>query len=128
MFTGSIADAYDKYLVPLIFEPYALDLAERADALEPDTMLEVAAGSGVVTRAVAPVLRAGVRYVATDLNKPMLDRAASRQPNPGSIEWQPADALDLPFPDETFDLVLCQFGVMFFPDRAKAYSEARRVL
>ena len=128
LFTGSIATVYDRYLVPLIFERYARDMAERAASIAPDSILEIASGSGVVTRAVAEVLSFDARYVATDLNPPMLERAAKTQPDPERIEWQPADALHLPFGDETFDLALCQFGVMFFPDRIRAYSEARRVL
>lgn len=128
VFTGSIAEVYDTHLVPLIFEQYAADLARRVSAIGPGTALEIAAGSGVVTRAVAPVLGAGRRYVVTDLNAPMLERAASMQPHAELIEWKPADALDLPFDDDSFDLVICQFGVMFFPDRFKAYVEARRVL
>lgn len=128
VFDGSIPEIYDRYLVPLIFEQYADDLARRTAAVAPDAVLEVAAGSGVVTRAAAAVLDSAVRYVASDLNAPMLDRAASMQPDPDRIEWQPADAGALPFDDETFDLVLCQFGVMFLPDRIGAYAEARRVL
>jgi ubiquinone/menaquinone biosynthesis C-methylase UbiE len=128
VFAGSIPDVYDEYLVPLIFEQYAQDLAERTVAVNPGAVLEVAAGSGVVTRAVAPVLGPQTRYVVTDLNQPMLERAASMQHDPAQIEWRPADAADLPFVDNTFDLVLCQFGVMFFPDRLKAYAEAHRVL
>jgi ubiquinone/menaquinone biosynthesis C-methylase UbiE len=128
VFTGSMADVYDTHLVPLIFERYAADLADRTAALGPDAVLEIAAGSGVVTRAVAPVLASGVRYVASDLNPPMLDRAAAMQPLPELIEWQPADAVDLPFADDTFDVVLCQFGAMFFADRIGAHAEARRVL
>jgi ubiquinone/menaquinone biosynthesis C-methylase UbiE len=128
VFTGSIPENYDRYLVPLIFEPYAADLARRVAALEPNTVLETAAGSGVVVRAVAPVLSPAARYIATDLNQPMLDYAASRQPADDRISWRQADALVLPFADGSFDLVLCQFGAMFFPDRAAAYREARRVL
>lgn len=128
VFAGSIPHVYDEYLVPLIFEQYALDLAARTVAIEPHSVLEIAAGSGVVTRAVASVLGAQARYVATDLNLPMLERAASMQQEPARIEWRPADAADLPFADDTFDLILCQFGAMFFPDRVKAYAEARRVL
>lgn len=76
-FTDSIAEVYDTHLVPLTFEQYAADLAHRTASIAPDAVLEIAAGSGVVTRAVAPVLGLGARYVATDLNPPMLDRAAS---------------------------------------------------
>jgi len=128
VFAGSIPDVYDDYLVPLIFEQYAQDLAARTAVLNPGAVLEVAAGSGVVSRAVAPLLSPEARHVVTDLNAPMLERAAAMQHNPAQIEWQPADALDLPFADDTFDLVLCQFGAMFFPDRVRAYAEAGRVL
>ena len=127
-FTGSIPEIYDSHLVPLIFEQYAADLAVRTASLKPDAVLEIAAGSGVVARAVAPELVAGTRHVVSDLNAPMLGRAASVQPQPGPIEWLPADALDLPLENDTFDLVLCQFGCMFFPDRIASYREARRVL
>jgi ubiquinone/menaquinone biosynthesis C-methylase UbiE len=128
VFTGSIAEVYDSHLVPLIFDPYAADLARRTAAIDPDAVLEIAAGSGVVARAVAPVLKSGARHVVTDLNPPMLERAASMQPHPERIEWKPADAIELPFDDDSFDVVLCQFGAMFFPDRVKAYGEVRRVL
>ena len=128
VFTGSIPDIYDEYLVPLIFEPYATDLAKRIASNDPQAVLETAAGSGVVTRALAPLLSAGARYVVTDLNQPMLDRAAEVQGNDKRIEWLAADALSLPFEDSIFDVVCCQFGVMFFPDRAAGYAEARRVL
>ena len=127
-FTGSIPEFYDTYLVPLIFEAYANDLAERVVAAAPSTVLELAAGSGVVPRALAQRLEAGVRYLATDLNQPMLDHAATIQPDDYPVEWQQADALNLPFDDGSFDAVICQFGVMFFPDRARGYEEACRVL
>ena len=127
-FTGSIPEIYDTYLVPLIFEQYAADLAQRTASINPRSVLEIASGSGVVTRAVAPVLQSGVRHVVSDLNPPMLDRAAATQPKPDLIEWLPADASDLPLDDDSFDLVLCQFGCMFFPDRIRSYREAWRVL
>ena len=128
LFSGSIPENYDRYMVPLIFAPYAADLSERAAALSPGAMLEVAAGTGVVTRALAPMLSAGARYVVTDLNQPMLDYAASRQAPDARITWRQADALTLPFADAAFDLVVCQFGAMFFPDRPAAYRETKRVL
>ena len=128
VFAGSVPDVYDEYLVPLIFEAYAADLARRATSNEPRTVLETAAGSGVVTRALAPLLADGARYVVTDLNQPMLDRAAKMQGDDHRIEWQAADALALPYEDDSFDVVCCQFGVMFFPDRVAGYAEARRVL
>jgi ubiquinone/menaquinone biosynthesis C-methylase UbiE len=90
--------------------------------------LETAAGSGVVARALAPRLPPGASYIVTDLNQPMLDYAASRQAPDSRITWRQADALALPFEDVAFDLVCCQFGAMFFPDRISAYREAKRVL
>lgn len=128
VFAGSIPEIYDSYLVPLIFESYAADLADRVAALKPRSILETAAGSGVVTRALAPALAADARYVVTDLNQPMLDRAAKRQPPDARIEWKQADALTLPFREQSFDVACCQFGAMFFPDRVRGYAEARRVL
>lgn len=128
VFAGSIPENYDRYMVPLIFAGYARDLAQRAAALSPKAVLETAAGSGAVTRALAPNLASDARYVVTDFNQPMLDYAATRQNFDDRISWRQADAQALPFEDATFDLVCCQFGVMFFPDRPSAYREARRVL
>ena len=127
-FAGSIPDLYDACLVPLLFEPYASDLARRAVRTEPARVLETAAGTGVVARALAPLLNQRAQYVVSDLNQPMLDRAASRQDPDRRIVWRQADALNLPFEDNSFDTVLCQFGAMFFPDRIAGYREARRVL
>jgi SAM-dependent methyltransferase len=126
-FAGSIPEFYETFLVPLIFQPYATDLAARLAAKHPASVLEIAAGTGVVTRAMAAALPETVSIIATDLNQPMLDCAASHG-NARAVQWRQADAMNLPFEDESFDAVVCQFGVMFFPDRAKAYAEARRVL
>ena len=126
-FTGSIPTIYEEYLVPLIFEPYAADLAKRLASRPVTRVLEIAAGTGVVTRALASALPERVSIVATDLNQAMLDHASTleiAQP----VEWRRADAMQLPFSDDAFDAVVCQFGVMFFPDKTKAFSEARRVL
>lgn len=128
VFTGSIPAFYDTLMVPLIFEVYASAMAERVAAATPRTVLETAAGSGVVTRALAPRLGADTCYVVSDLNRPMLDYAATRQGPDARIGWWQADALKLPFDDATFDVVCCQFGAMFFPDRVAGYAEARRVL
>jgi ubiquinone/menaquinone biosynthesis C-methylase UbiE len=128
LFAGSIPEIYDRLLVPLIFESYARDLAERLATLNPQDVLEIAAGTGALTRVIASRLEAPTRITATDLNQPMLDYAAARQPRDGRIAWRQADALALPFADQTFDVVACQFGVMFFPDRVQGYREARRVL
>ena len=126
-FAGSIPELYDTQVVPLIFEPYAADLAPRVAALAPARVLETAAGTGVVTRALARALDASAEIVATDLNPPMLARAAAVG-TARPVQWQPADATRLPFDDASFDVVVCQFGVMFFPDKARAFAEARRVL
>ena len=127
VFAGSIPRLYDTYLVPLIFEPYAADLVNRLRARPLSRLLEIAAGTGVVTRALASALPESATIVATDLNQAMLDQASAVGPK-RAVEWRQADAMQLPFPDATFDAVACQFGVMFFPDKAKAFSEARRVL
>src|SRR5947207_10396186 len=117
LFAGSIPEIYDRLLVPLLFEPYARDLAESMARLEPRNVLETAAGTGVLTRAMASRLPADARIVATDLNQPMLDRATALSSGDSRIEWRQADALALPFVDQSFDAVACQFGAMFFPDK-----------
>ena len=126
LFAGSIPALYHDHLGPLLFEPYARDLAARAAALRPARILETAAGTGIVTEAL---LRAfpEAEIVATDLNQAMLDVAAGRIASP-RVEFRQADAQALPFADASFDAVVCQFGVMFFPDRIGAYKEARRML
>lgn len=126
-FHGTIADVYDRLLVPLLFEFYAADLASRVAMLEVRDVLETAAGTGVLTRQLAAALVDDTRIVATDLNKPMLDLGKARCPD-SRIQWRCADALELPFEPECFDAVVCQFGVMFFPDKARAFREVLRVL
>jgi ubiquinone/menaquinone biosynthesis C-methylase UbiE len=126
VFSGSIPDVYDQFLVPLIFEPYAADLARRLASFDPKQVLETAAGTGVLTRAIAGRLPEA-DIVATDLNQPMLDRAATRVRH-ARLAWRQADALALPFDERSFDAVVCQFGVMFFPDKVAGFKEARRVL
>ncbi len=128
VFAGSIPENYDRFMVPLIFAPYAEDMAHRATARAPGAVLEIAAGTGVLTRALAPRLAPEAHYAVTDLNQPMLDFAAWRQGADPRIRWQQADAMALPFDDGRFDVVCCQFGAMFFPDRVVAFGEARRVL
>lgn len=127
-FSGSIPENYDRHMVPMIFEPYAADLVRRVMQLSPRAVLEVAAGTGVVTRMLAPKLPPDATYFVTDLNPAMLDYARSRQPADSRLRWQQADAMTLPFEDAAFDVVCCQFGAMFFPDRPAAYRETRRVL
>jgi ubiquinone/menaquinone biosynthesis C-methylase UbiE len=126
-FEGSIPAIYDGILGALLFEPYAEDIAARVRAAAPDALLETAAGTGVVTRALARLLPPGVRIVATDLNEAMLKVAANHVGAP-PVTWQAADALKLPFKDAEFDAVVCQFGAMFFPDKVAGFREARRVL
>jgi SAM-dependent methyltransferase len=127
LFAGSIPGLYDTYLVPLIFEPYAVDLVDRLKSRPVSRVLEVACGTGVVTRLLADELPDDVEIVATDFNQPMLDYAKSAG-TMRDVAWKQADAMNLPFADSSFDAVVCQFGVMFFPDRPQAFSEARRVL
>jgi ubiquinone/menaquinone biosynthesis C-methylase UbiE len=128
LFAGSIPELYDRFFVPLIFAPYARDLAALVARVAPEDLLETAAGTGVLTRAIASRLPVHTRIVATDLNQPMLDHAAAKQPDHNRVTWRQADALALPFADRTFDVVVCQFGAMFFPDKVAGYKEARRVL
>ncbi|MGW4650407.1 class I SAM-dependent methyltransferase [Kitasatospora sp. NPDC004289] len=120
----SMPEAYERYLVPVVFRPFAEDLAARAAALRPRRVLELAAGTGVLTSALLAALPTA-EVTATDLNEAMVTYGSARAP--GAV-WQQADAQHLPFPDGAFDLVVCQFGVMFFPDRVAAYREIRRVL
>ena len=126
-FAGSIPRLYETLMVPLIFEPYAEHLATRLAAMAPKRVLEIAAGTGVVTRRMAALLPDSTTIVATDLNQTMLDEAASVG-TARPVQWQQADAMQLPFADASFDAVVCQFGAMFFPNKAEAYAEARRVL
>jgi len=126
-FAGSIPRIYDAYMVPMVFAPYAQDITQRLQAIPARRVLEIAAGTGVVTRSLASALPPDVAIVASDLNQAMLDHASSigtKRP----VLWRQADAMALPFDDASFDAVVCQFGVMFFPDRARGYAEVLRVL
>lgn len=126
-FKGTVPEMYDTLLVPMIFEAYTADLVERLRAAGPANVLELAAGTGVLSRAMASGLAPAISIVATDLAPPMLARAQAVGTS-RPVEWRTADALDLPFSDGSFDAVACQFGVMFLPDRPKAFGEAARVL
>lgn len=127
LFRGSIPQVYEQHLVPLIFQPYAADMADRVAQRRPSAVLEIAAGTGVVTRVLAKKLAPDVQIIATDLNEPMLAQAAATG-TARAVEWRQADAMQLPFGDGMFDLVVCQFGAMFFPQKSAAFSEVRRVL
>jgi SAM-dependent methyltransferase len=127
VFTGSIPALYDRHLGPMLFQPYAEDLAGRLADMTAGAVLETAAGTGIATQALATALPEAVAIVATDLSQAMLDHAATK-PGMARVTWQQADALALPFPDAAFEVVVCQFAAMFFPDRPAGYREARRVL
>lgn len=124
---GKLAEFYDRYLVPLSFAPYAETVAARVKELLPRRILETAAGSGVVTEAMARILPSEATITATDLNQAMIQRGKVR-PGMERVEWQLADAMKLPFLDGAFDLIVCQFGVMFFPDKRASFNECFRVL
>ena len=127
-FDGSVPEHYDRGLGPIIFEGFAAEIAERVAAVGATNVLETAAGTGIVTRKLRDRLPAGAQLTATDLNAPMLEIARARFLPGERVTFQPADALALPFPDGAFDTAVCQFGVMFFPDKDKGYREVRRVL
>lgn len=127
-FTGDIPQHYDTGLGPILFADYARDIASRAAALKPSSVLELAAGTGIVSRALRDALPRETSLLVTDLNAPMLEIARAKfQPGEG-VELRPADAMALPFQDARFDQIVCQFGVMFFPGKVEAFTEARRVL
>lgn len=128
LFAGNIPETYERLLVPLLFEPYANDMADRVARIRSRDILEIAAGTGALTRAMADRLPADARIVASDLNPPMLERAQASLANDPRMTWRQADALALPFDAAAFDVVACQFGVMFYPDKVQGHREARRVL
>lgn len=127
-FVGSIPEQYDRGLGPMIFVDTAADLAARTAAGNPARVLEIAAGTGIVTRALRDALPAATRLTATDINPPMLAVAAGKFTTHEDVTLQPADAMALPFEDASFDAVVCQCAVMFFPDKGKSFSEVFRVL
>lgn len=127
-FTGSVPHYYEKGLVPVIFADYAREMAARAAKLKPGKVLELAAGTGVVTRMLRDELSPGCEITASDLNVPMLEIAKTKFTSDEAVSFQAIDAMDISLPDKSMDLVLCQFGVMFFPDKIASYKEARRVL
>src|SRR2546423_1123054 len=114
-FVGSIPENYDRYLGPMLFAPYALDFAQRLNLPENSCLLELACGTGIVTQRLREALPNSVKITATDLNLAMLDYARHQFVEEENLEWQQADAINLPFADNTFHTVACQFGWMFFP-------------
>jgi ubiquinone/menaquinone biosynthesis C-methylase UbiE len=127
-FGGAIPENYDRYLGPVLFEPYAHDLAGRLPKQGLKNVLEVACGTGIVTRRLRDALPRETSFIATDLNSAMLNFAARKFQTGENVKWQEADASALPFPDQSFDAVVSQFGLMFVPDKDRAQAEAFRVL
>lgn len=127
-FTGNIPENYDRALGPVMFAGYAADIARRVASSSPSRVLETAAGTGIVTRQLRDQLPAHADLLATDLNPPMLDVARGRFAPNEAVSFQQADGIALPFPDASFDTVVCQFGVVFYSDKDKAYREVHRVL
>ena len=127
-FAGTIPAAYDRFLGPVLFQTYAEDLAGRLKLDTKAAVLELACGTGILTRILRDRLPATTRLVATDLNEPMIQNAAQKFREDEAVEWRQADASSLLFDDQSFDAVVCQFGLMFVPDKALAASEAHRVL
>lgn len=127
-FVGSIPENYDNGLGPHIFEPYADDLAHRIGTINPASVLELAAGTGIVSRQIRDALPQTASLVVTDLNPPMLEVARAKFAGEEAVSFEAVDATQLPYPDNSFDLIACQFGVMFFPDKARHFSESLRVL
>lgn len=126
-FAGSIPELYERFIVPLIMAPYARDLAKRVHARPGDRVLELACGTGALTREVVLQLPPTATLTATDLNEPML-AAARKTTESAHVHWQTANLLALPFDAASFDIVVCEFGIMFLPDKAAAAREVRRVL
>lgn len=127
-FSGSIPQMYDRYLGPVLFEPYAADLVRRVAAHAAGPVLEMACGTGIVTRQLRAHLAPEVAMVASDLSQPMLDYAQTKLATLKNVDWRQADIAALPFPDASFAAVVCQFGLMFVPDKQAAFREVRRVL
>src|SRR5688572_9706388 len=127
-FVGSIPENYDRYLGPIFFDNYASDLVARLPKSGLMSVLEVACGTGIVTRKLRDSLPVNARLVATDLNQAMIDWARAKFRQDEAVEWRQADATNLPFQNESFDLVVCQFGLMFFPNKKVGIEEAYRVL
>ena len=127
-FSGDIPLNYDRGMGPIIFAGYAADMTQRAAGMSPSRVLETAAGSGIVTRALRDALPSQAHLTATDLNPGMLAIAREKFRTGDAVAFQQADASALPFPDASFDTMICQFGMMFFPDKDQGYQEAHRVL
>lgn len=127
-FVGSIPEYYDRGLASNVFDDFARDLVRRVDTFGAASVLELAAGTGIVSRRLRDALPIAVRLVLTDLNASMLEIARQKFRDGETVEFKTADALELPFAEAEFDLIVCQLGVMFFPDKVAAFREALRVV
>lgn len=131
-FSGSVPNTYHNFLGPLIFDAYARDIVARLAPLlkaKPDArILELACGTGIVTNLIAHALPSGASLLATDISEPMLNLARANFSGAPGVTFQTADACSLPWKDASFDIIVCQYGIMFFPDKVKAMKDARRVL
>lgn len=127
-FAGDIPELYDRHLGPVIFAGMAAAMAVCVAAHRPARVLETAAGTGIVTRALRDALPAGADLLATDLQDGMLEVARGKFARGERVAFRPADAAALPFGPDSFDAAVCQFGLMFLPDMAAGVSEMRRVL
>jgi ubiquinone/menaquinone biosynthesis C-methylase UbiE len=127
-YRGNAAENYERYFVPAIGAPLASDLIDAASLRPGERVLDVACGTGVVTRLAAGHVGAAGNVSGVDINPGMLAVARENAPAASSIEWYEGSAEALPFADATFDVVLCQMGLQFFPDKPKALQEMRRVL
>ena len=127
-FVGSIPENYDRGLGPVLFADWAEDVAQLVAEFKPTSVLELAAGTGIVTRRLRNAIGSDCELVASDLNPPMLEIAQTKFHKDEFVQFEQADATDLKFDDEDFDFVICQFGVMFFPDKKRSHSEVLRVL
>jgi len=127
-FIGDIPSHYDAGLGPNIFFDYADKIAKLSGEKAASNVVELAAGTGIVSRRLRDALSPETRLVVTDLNAPMLDIARSKFSDNDRVEFKVANAMNLPFESSEFDLIVCQFGVMFFPDKPASYREVARVL
>jgi SAM-dependent methyltransferase len=127
-FTGTVPQTYHTFLGPMIFEDYARDMAGRLKLRDGERVLELACGTGIVTQEIVRALPPKATLLATDLNEAMLNVARPLLGGDPRVALQTADACTLPFGDHAFDVIACQYGVMFFPDKVRAMQEARRVL
>ena len=128
IFTASMPEYYDTYLGPSKFDPVGAELVKRVPPSPPGDLLELACGTGLVTRRLRERLDPSLRVVATDISKPMLDYARAKYASVPGIDWREADAMNLPFSDEEFGAVVCALGAMFMPDKVAFFRECLRVL